>query len=150
MRETGDGYPDITMLPVIANYFKITVDELIGNDDIGRRADEEKFWERYNMLHDKPEEQLEHCRDYYRKYPEDFNNMVEIGYIITQNGMRKELPLLREVCEKIISSCTLQYHRQQAAEYMCMFCEDEELEQWLNLCAPSYEAFRGEVLEERF
>ncbi|MBR6768327.1 MAG: helix-turn-helix transcriptional regulator, partial [Clostridia bacterium] len=28
------GYPDITLLPRIANYFKITVDELIGNDAV--------------------------------------------------------------------------------------------------------------------
>ena len=28
--ERGDGYPDITMLPALANYFGITVDDLIG------------------------------------------------------------------------------------------------------------------------
>ena len=32
--ERGDGYPDITMLPALANYFRITVDELIGMDKI--------------------------------------------------------------------------------------------------------------------
>lgn len=30
--ERGDGYPDITLLPTIANYFGITIDELVGND----------------------------------------------------------------------------------------------------------------------
>ncbi|MBQ7153462.1 MAG: helix-turn-helix domain-containing protein, partial [Clostridia bacterium] len=28
--ERGDGYPDITMLPALANYFKISIDELLG------------------------------------------------------------------------------------------------------------------------
>lgn len=28
--ERGDGYPDIEMLPAIANYFGISVDELLG------------------------------------------------------------------------------------------------------------------------
>ena len=32
--ERGDGYPDITMLPVLANYFKISVDELLGMSEI--------------------------------------------------------------------------------------------------------------------
>ena len=30
--ECGDGYPDITLLPSIANFFEVTVVELIGND----------------------------------------------------------------------------------------------------------------------
>lgn len=30
--ECGDWYHDITLLPAIANFFEITVDELIGND----------------------------------------------------------------------------------------------------------------------
>lgn len=29
--ERGDGYPDITMLPALANYFAVSVDELIGS-----------------------------------------------------------------------------------------------------------------------
>lgn len=34
--ERGDGYPDITMLPALANYFKISVDELIGMSEIAK------------------------------------------------------------------------------------------------------------------
>ena len=32
--ERGDGYPDITMLPALANYFAVSVDELIGMEEI--------------------------------------------------------------------------------------------------------------------
>ncbi len=32
--ERGDGYPDIEMLPSIANYFNVSVDELLGTSDI--------------------------------------------------------------------------------------------------------------------
>ena len=39
------GYPDIILLPRIANYFKITVDELIGNDEVTRQTDVELFME---------------------------------------------------------------------------------------------------------
>lgn len=34
--ERGDGYPDITMLPSLANYFGVSVDELIGMNKIAR------------------------------------------------------------------------------------------------------------------
>ena len=32
--ERGDGYPDITMLPALANYFEMSVDELLGMSEI--------------------------------------------------------------------------------------------------------------------
>ena len=35
--ERGDGYPDITMLPALANYFGISVDELLGMSEIAKR-----------------------------------------------------------------------------------------------------------------
>lgn len=34
--ERGDGYPDITMLPSLANYFGVSVDELIGMNEIAK------------------------------------------------------------------------------------------------------------------
>ena len=35
--ERGDGYPDITMLPALANYFGISLDELFGTGELGRK-----------------------------------------------------------------------------------------------------------------
>ena len=34
--ERGDGYPDITMLPTLANYFGISIDELLGMSEIAK------------------------------------------------------------------------------------------------------------------
>ena len=31
------GAPDISLLPVLANFFSVTIDELMGNDEIGRQ-----------------------------------------------------------------------------------------------------------------
>jgi transcriptional regulator with XRE-family HTH domain len=47
------GYPDITMLPGIANYFKISVDELLGNDTAGQKEDIRQFFDRYFTLVEK-------------------------------------------------------------------------------------------------
>ncbi len=41
--ERGDGYPDITMLPTLANYFGISVDDLLGMSEIAKS-------DRYNEI----------------------------------------------------------------------------------------------------
>jgi len=38
--ECGDSYPDVTMLPVLAKFFNITVDELIGAEEENTKTDE--------------------------------------------------------------------------------------------------------------
>ena len=35
--ERGDGYPDITMLPALSNYFGVSVDELLGTGEIEKK-----------------------------------------------------------------------------------------------------------------
>ena len=37
--ERGESYPDITILPALSNYFKISIDELVGMEEI-KRAEE--------------------------------------------------------------------------------------------------------------
>ena len=67
--ECGDGYPDITLLPTIANFFEITVDELIGNDEISAKEDVQKnFFHVVNTL--SADDQLELALKYHKKYRE--------------------------------------------------------------------------------
>ena len=50
--ERGDGYPDITMLPVLANYFCISVDELLGMSELAREAHYDRInseWSENNL-----------------------------------------------------------------------------------------------------
>lgn len=47
--ERGDSYPDINMLPIIANYFNIRIDDLFGFD----KAENEKKISEYLALYDK-------------------------------------------------------------------------------------------------
>ena len=46
--ERNDGYPDITMLPVLARYYGVTIDELVGMDEIETARELERInrqWE---------------------------------------------------------------------------------------------------------
>ena len=45
--ERSEGYPDITMLPAIANYFGVSVDTLIGMEDVASAAQREEYCRRW-------------------------------------------------------------------------------------------------------
>lgn len=144
------GYPDIVLLPQIANFFHITVDELIGNDEATRQADIESFKKRYGV-HSSPDS-LALAKEYYRKYPNDFEVCELLAFAIHNNtDTRKEnYYLLKEVCEKILNECTWEYTRQNAIEIYSMNCTDEEWqESWQSKCPAFYSNQADEILEER-
>ncbi|MBR2986530.1 MAG: helix-turn-helix transcriptional regulator [Clostridia bacterium] len=145
------GYPDITMLPSIANLFGITVDELLGNDPLSKELEYSDF---YNQL-DAIENDIESVRfaiEYYRKNPKDYqvgNVLSELIMDLDKEKRRAYLPILREVCERIINECSWQWCRQNAIRRMCAVCSDDEYEKWYAMCPDDYSANRREVFEER-
>ena len=145
------GYPDITLLPCLANFFWITVDELIGNDVVAQEADIENFKEQYrNATYSSPEA-LRLAKEYHQKYPSDFDIAERLIFAIHHNRETREenYPLLKGVCEKILRECTFEYVRQNAIEFMCADCPDEEWENWRDKCPQFYFSQANEVLEER-
>lgn len=144
------GYPDIVLLPQIANFFHITVDELIGNDEATKQADIESFKKRYGA-HSSPDS-LALAKEYYRKYPNDFEVCELLAFAIHNNtDTRKENHhLLKEVCEKILNECTWEYTRQNAIEIYSVNCTDEEWQElWKSKCPAFYSNQADEILEER-
>ena len=149
--ECGDGYPDITMLPMIANYFKVTIDELMGNDEIGQREDYQLYYNTRRNIKDKAE-RVEYTLGYVRRYPNDYKLALELTQEITELPKEKwaeYMSILRETAEKIVNECTVQWMREHAIRDMCLVCPDEELEHWRRMCAAMYESFEGEVIEQR-
>ena len=149
--ECGDGYPDITFLPTIANYFEITIDELLGNDEIGREQDIDAFYDFINITEDS-EACTKKSVEYMKKYPKHYS----IAYTFLSEAARlsaekreEYLTLMRETAKKIMKECTWQWARERTVRIMCSVCPDEEFDEWYKLCADNYNAFCCEVLEER-
>jgi len=81
--ECVDGYPDITLLPTIANFFEVTVDELIGNDEISAKEDVQKnFFNVINSLSE--EERLQLAWKYYKKYPRNWHVATSLMHRIAR------------------------------------------------------------------
>ena len=150
--ERGDGYPDITLLPGIANYFGLTIDELLGNDEISAREDVQK---NYFNVHNKlsPEENLELSLKYHRKYPRNWHIATSLMHEITRDHRDKldeYRPLLNEIAERILRECTDSVMRRSAIRAMCMVCEEEEIGEWLNRDSKFWHAERMDVYEQRY
>lgn len=87
--ETETAYPDILMLPRIASYFDISIDELIGYEP---QMTKEELRRTYRMLSREfteiPfEKVLEHCRKYARKYSSCYPLLFQIGTLLVNHCM---------------------------------------------------------------
>ena len=71
--ERGDGFPDITLLPFIAAFYDVTVDEILGCHALRKREELEAFKEKeHQLIHQgKRKEGLALCREMQRKYPNE-------------------------------------------------------------------------------
>lgn len=107
--ERGDGYPDITMLPALSNYFGVSVDELLGTGKIAKNDQYNKInqlWDKNNKkgLH---HENVELMRQSLKNFPNDALLLVQLSTSLEKlNGTDEEkLQYLKEsiaVQEQII------------------------------------------------
>ena len=146
--------PDISQLPVLAGLFSTTIDTLLEYDDAAQKEDIERFFRRIReeLPNDDMESRLRLGREYIAKYPKNYDIAHEMCWIIYWSGkeIRQEyMHLLRLLCKKIMSECTVQTYRETAVELMCTLGDDEDWEEWSKMCAQDYTTYRGEVLEKR-
>ena len=110
--ERNDGYPDITMLPTLAHYYGVTVDELIGMSEFeSAQALEEinRQWEE-NRKTNNQAANVRLMRDALKRYPNNALLLVQLSESLehldgTESEKREYLRQSIEVQEQIISYC---------------------------------------------
>ena len=119
--ETGVVYPDIELLPVLAELFETRVDELIGCTKNDKDKILEKRWEEYNKLTD-GEQQYAYLKEMKRDFPKEYlvpHTMMQIMY--HDKIHRDELCA---VFEDFSSLCTDKYYI-DTAQNMYISLEEE-------------------------
>lgn len=79
--ERGDGYPDITMLPALAHYFDVNVDDLLGMSELARKEIYVRLnreWEENNRA-GKHEENVALMRGALKDFPGDALFLVQLS-----------------------------------------------------------------------
>lgn len=114
MRETGETYPDITMLYPLAYFFKISVDELLGYDEAKLTAEIEAILSQYfELIYDNPKEARRLIEKAYHDYPNNYKIMDcymwnKAGDMADNNPttLLAHKDEFLDICEKLIAGCT--------------------------------------------
>lgn len=129
-------YPDLELLPSIANYFGVTVDVLLSNDENAKKEDFELFKKTVYKLSNDSTERIGFVIEYCRKYPEnpffDYHLMWAIrDYADGESQkMAKYMPQMVKSAQRLIDDGR---YREFAVQMMASVCEESELEKWLDM-----------------
>ncbi len=112
--ETGETYPDITLLFSIAHYFHISIDELMGYDESVIEKEILSIIEKYNEIpnHEKYNGKCQLLIDARRKYPHDFRIMQKYMFDLAGGLADNQIEVLTknsdellEICNTILNGC---------------------------------------------
>ncbi len=131
--ERGEGYPDITLLPKIAFFFDVTVDELLGIDEIKVQATIDEYLRQSNIYHQNGENEknLELWEKAYSEFPNNLLVMENLMYAINREGNypcpKEKADRIIELGEKILKKSTDSFQRENTIEYLCYtYCGIDE------------------------
>lgn len=101
-------YPDIELLPAIANYFSVTLDDLMGMEQIRSAA---RYARIFALVqdHERREDWDSACsvlRDAIKTYPADDGLFTELALVLTNMGGTAELAEAIELSERVLSRST--------------------------------------------
>lgn len=159
--ERGETYPDISLLPILAKYFDVTIDTLIGYDAAKNKESvvniKKEYWQlRVNGLFEKATELISKA---YIEYSDDYTimylYMIDIigGKIANKTVLIENKEKLLHISDKILNGCNDEKIRLEAINIKAklLYAEGEKdkalkLLQWL----PDFGGTVGVKSEELF
>ncbi len=141
--ECGDGHPDITLLPLIASYYCVTIDTLFGVSEINKEKRIREISDNYYKIRvDKQpdgtllkqkgiDEGIDLIRNGLKEFPNDYWLMQVLASDLWWKSKSCEsgekLKLLEEaeiLCDRIMQGCTETMYRNSAESILCMIYND--------------------------
>ena len=126
------GAPDISMLAPIANYFGISIDELMGNNQNHVQEQKRAFWRELQKTDDH-EKRLNRIMEEYRKYPNDCYIIHRlITELLVHDDRLDNRIFIEELCRKVLSESPDPDLRESVLYTMCRISPKDEREKWLS------------------
>lgn len=123
--ERNESYPDITLLPEIAEFFGVSVDELLGIDRAKKEAELTGLIYNYDNFVNDDDKKHKAILDMIEKYPNDFR--VQLRYLADlmfhKNGedFSKNLGKIQSIYDNIQNNCTIDTIRICSKRYMAAY-----------------------------
>lgn len=123
--ERNECYPDITLLPEIAEFFGVSVDELLGIDRAKKEAALTELIYNYDNFTNDDDERHKTILDMIEKYPNDFR--VQLRYLadlmFNKNGedFSKNIGKIQSIYDNIQNNCTIDTIRICSKRYMAAY-----------------------------
>lgn len=123
--ENSTTYPDINMLPSIATFFSVSVDELLGMEEI---RNDEQICRIHNNVHRLIEEgnisdAIKELREALKLYPNDYGFMCELALALTlyqdYNVSSSNVEEAIDISERILENCVNDKIRSTTKANLC-------------------------------
>ena len=106
--ERDEGYPDITLLPAIASYYNVSIDDLLGVGKIEKEKKLSELSDKYNELFraGKTSERVALCRAAVKEFPNDLRVIHKLMYALMTEDKKKYADEIIEYGKRILDEST--------------------------------------------
>ena len=128
--ERNEGFPDITTLIPLANYFDVTVDELLGTDAAKNEAKIQEYLNEYDRLSNigHEYEKFGLIAKAYQEFPHDWriiNKYIAKLMYGDRDGIKNNAEEIKRLCHDILERCNIESIRHESIYVLAMTYEDE-------------------------
>ncbi|MBE6631156.1 MAG: helix-turn-helix transcriptional regulator [Ruminococcaceae bacterium] len=106
--ERDEGYPDITLLPAIASYYNVSIDDLLGVGKIEKEKKLREYREKDAELFraGKNSERVELLREAMKELPNNLSVMYDLMYALQAEDIKKNADEIIEYGKRILDEST--------------------------------------------